>query len=309
MKRIEFYEKRKVFFSISAAVVVIGILCCLIFGVQLDIQFKGGSILSYSYSGDIDINGVEDIAEGSLGMNVSVANTTDAAGMTVVQISTSGGISTEAKSALDDALTEAYPDNDIKFTETRSVSASMGTSFLVKSIVAIVLAAILMVLYIWWRFRKIGGLSAGTFALLALCLDVFIAFLAFVIFGIPLNDNFVAVILTIFGYSINDTIVIFDRIRENEKLVGNKYPTEEIVTRSINQSFGRTINTSICTLTVMAVLSIFAIATNLDSLISFALPMMFGIVSGFYSSTFITGPLWATWKNFKAAKKTQQDAA
>lgn len=302
MRRIEFYEKRKVFFSISVAAILLGILCCFIFGTQLDIQFKGGSILSYTYTGELEADGVRDLAVEKLGMSVSADKTTDASGATVIKISCPGNVSTEAKAAFDDALVETYPDNNIKFNETRSVSASMGTSFLVKSLVAIVLAATLMVLYIWWRFRKIGGLSAGTFALVALLMDVFLAFVAFVIFRIPLNDNFVAVILTIFGYSINDSIVIFDRIRENEELIGDKYPVEEIVTRSINQSFGRTINTSLCTLVVMAVLSVFALVTNLDSLISFAVPMMFGIISGFYSSTFITGPLWTVWKKRKEAK-------
>ena len=302
MKRIEFYEKRKIFFLISAATLVIGIICCFIFGVNLDIQFKGGSILSYSYEGKLDAAAVRDLASEKLGMNLSVDDTTDAAGNTVFKINAAGNVATEAKAALDDALQEKFPENKIAFSETRSVSASMGATFLVRSILAIILSAILIVLFIWLRFRKIGGLSAGAFALVALLLDVSIAFFAFVIFRIPLNDNFIAVLLTIFGYSINDTIVIFDRIRENETLIGNKYPIEEVVTRSINQCFGRTINTSICTFAVMLVLAIFALVSNLDSITSFAIPMMFGIVSGFYSSTFITGPLWTVWQKHKERK-------
>lgn len=302
MKRIEFYEKRKIFFLISAATLVIGIICCFIFGVNLDIQFKGGSILSYSYEGKLDTAAVRDLASEKLGMNLSVDDTTDAAGNTVFKINAAGNVATEAKAALDDALQEKFPENKIAFSETRSVSASMGATFLVRSILAIILSAILIVLFIWLRFRKIGGLSAGAFALVALLLDVSIAFFAFVIFRIPLNDNFIAVLLTIFGYSINDTIVIFDRIRENETLIGNKYPIEEVVTRSINQSFGRTINTSVCTFAVMLVLAIFALVSNLDSITSFAIPMMFGIVSGFYSSTFITGPLWTVWQKHKERK-------
>ncbi len=303
MKRIEFYQKRKIFFAVALIAVAIGLLCTVIFGAQLDIQFKGGSILSYTYTGNLDVDSVQDVATDALGMSVSADKNTDASGATVVKISCAGDVSTEAKAALDDVLAEKYPDNAIKFSETRSVSASMGTSFLVKSLIAIVLAGTLMVLYIWWRFRKIGGLSAGAFALVALLMDVFLAFVAFVVFRIPLNDNFVAVILTIFGYSINASIVIFDRIRENEELIGDKYPVEEIVTRSINQSMGRTLNTSLCTLVVMAVLSAFALVTNLDSLTSFAVPMMFGIISGFCSSTFITGPLWTVWQKKKSAKK------
>lgn len=303
MKRIEFFEKRNLFAIISAVIVAVGLICTLIFGVELDIQFKGGSFLSYNYTGDIDLTVVEDVAEGALNTDVSVTTTTDATGATIFKISTAGDVSVDENEALDKALAEKFPSNEIVFNETRIVSASMGASFLFKSLVAIALAAILMVLYIWWRFRKIGGLSAGAFALLALLLDVLTAFFAFVIFKIPLNDNFVAVILTIFGYSLNDTIVIFDRIRENEKLIGNKFDRPEIVTRSLNQSFGRTINTSVCTLVVMVVLTVFALINNIDSLTSFALPMIFGIVSGFYTSTFITGPMWAAWRERSDAKK------
>ena len=105
--------------------------------------------------------------------------------------------------------------------------------------------------------------------------------------------------LLLFGYYILKLVTFHN----DHKLFGRRHIGSppiftkiiQIVTRSVNQSFGRTINTSICTLAVMAVLSIFALLANLDSLISFAIPMMFGIVSGFYSSTFITGPLWATW--------------
>lgn len=305
MKRIEFYQNRKTFVIISAAIIAIGLICTLIFGVDLDIQFKGGSFLSYNYEESIDLNAVEDVAEDVLKTDVSVTTTTDPTGATIFKISTSSDVTVDENEALDKALAEKFPSNKIVFNETRIVSPSMGASFLFKSLVAIALAAILMVAYIWWRFRKIGGLSAGAFALIALILDVATAFFAFVIFGIPLNDNFVAVILTIFGYSLNDTIVIFDRIRENEKLIGNKFDRPEIVTRSLNQSFGRAINTSICTLVVMIVLTVFALINNIDSLTSFALPMMFGIVSGFYTSTFITGPMWAAWRERSDKKKVE----
>lgn len=139
-------------------------------------------------------------------------------------------------------------------------------------------------------------------ALVALLNDILIAYFAFIIFRIPLNDNFVAVVLTILGYSLNDTIVIFDRIRENRQLMDSKTPIALLVNTSINQSLFRSFNTSLCTLAAIAVVAVMALVTGMDAIISFAIPMLFGILSGFYTSTFLCGPLWVTWIEHKQRK-------
>ncbi len=308
MKTINVFANRKIFFGVSIGLVIIGILCSIFMGVELDIQFKGGVMLRYSFTSDVDHAQVQQIAEEKLGDSVAVQENTNAAGerQLVLNAGISDSISTETKAALDQALQEAFPDANIESAETQNVAANMGREFLLRSVLAVVLAAILIILYVWFRFRKIGGLSAGVVAVIALLLDMSMAFFAFVIFRIPLNDIFIAVVLTIFGYSINSTIVIFDRVRENERLLGKKYPIDELVDRSITQCFFRCLNTSLMTFLVMLVLAIFAIVSNLSSIISFAVPMMFGIASGFYSSTFITGPLWVMWIKHKE-KKQQKD--
>ena len=142
-------------------------------------------------------------------------------------------------------------------------------------------------------------MSAGVTGLIALFHDVLIVFLAFVVFKIPINDSFIAATLTILGFSINDTIVIYDRVRENKLLYTNKLPIEEIVDMSISQSFTRSLNTNICTLLSVVVVYIFACVQDIGSIKSFALPMIFGIISGCYSTIFIAGPIWVSWQKHK----------
>ena len=186
----------------------------------------------------------------------------------------------------------------------------MGRLFFTKCLVAILLASIFLVVYVALRFRKIGGWTAGVMAVLALLNDVLVAYFAFVVFRIPLNDNFVAVVLSILGYSLNDTIVVYDRIRENRRTMDSKCSIAEVVNRSINQSFMRTLNTSICTFIAIATVAVVGLIFRLDSIISFMVPMMFGVISGFYTSEFLCSPLWARWQQHildkNAANKNQK---
>jgi preprotein translocase SecF subunit len=138
-------------------------------------------------------------------------------------------------------------------------------------------------------------------SLVALLHDVLIAFFTFTIFRIPIGDSFVAVALAILGYSINDTIVIYDRIRENTRNSKN-VPVDEIVDKSITQSFTRSLNTNIAVFASIAILFVFAALNGLDSIVSFALPMAIGSISGCYSTICIVGPLWSTWEKYKVTK-------
>jgi preprotein translocase SecF subunit len=141
-----------------------------------------------------------------------------------------------------------------------------------------------------------SGPSAGVMALVALFHDVLLVFFVFVVLRIPLNESLVAVVLSILGFSINDTIVVYDRIRENERIYNGKMPLPDLVDLSVNQSLTRSINTSLCTLGAVAIAYVFATAYNIDSIKQFALPMMVGIVSGAYSTICLAGPLWVMWK-------------
>ncbi len=314
LKNFDFVGKRKVFGLITLCALLIGIIFNIAFGTKLDIQFTGGSIIKYSYSGDIDGDKVDSLLEETVGTEVSlqynynvyVPGEDQPQNNLSVSIAGEGNLPVETSEAMLAVLQKNFSDNDFSQLESNSVDPTMGNEFFLKCIIAIILAGVLMLVYVAFRFRKIGGLSAGLMALLALLNDILIAYFAFVIFRIPLNDNFVAVVLTILGYSLNDTIVIYDRIRENRRLLGPKSDLKALVNLSLNQSFGRTMNTSVATLMAVLCVTIVALFFGLDSIISFSLPMVFGVISGFYTSVFLTSPFWV-WFKEKRAKAQKAD--
>ncbi len=306
-----FYAKRKIFFALSLGIILVGLVTALLFGVKLDIQFKGGTILKYSCTGPVDLEALAAAAETVLDNPVSIQEITDfdTGEVIMVNLNVTGdrAISIDRQNALGEAFNEQFPDNGFKIAESFSVDPFIGREFLLKGLMAMGLSAVLIVLYVWVRFRRISGLSAGVMALVALFHDVIMVFVTFVIAGIPLNESLVAVVLTILGFSINDTIVIYDRIRENMDLQRGKMTLPELVDLSINQSITRSINTSLATLAAITVAYIFATINHIESIREFALPMMVGIISGSYSTIFIAGPLWVMWKT--RAHRTGLEAA
>ena len=222
------------------------------------------------------------------------------------------GLSSEAQSALTTALQQAYPDNAIETVSINSVSPTMGKDFLLKCLVAVAFSAVFMILYIAVRFRKIGGWSAGVCAVIALLHDIAMVFATFIIFRMSLDDNFIAVLLVILGYSINDTIVIYDRIRENERLhTGrlNENAIKDMVNLSINQTLSRTVNTSVATLIAMVVVCILAFANGVSSIVEFAFPLIIGLISGAYSSICLSGPIWVAWQQHKIRSRNNRKKA
>jgi preprotein translocase SecF subunit len=304
MKIIDFYRKRWIFFSISLAVLLLGIIMSFINGVQLDIQFKGGSILKYNYTGELDADRAADIATNIVNRTVTTQVTTDLTSgekRLIINIAGNYGLDAKVQKSLDDALKEEFPDAELKLSESSMVEPFFGRRFLRNGITAILLASFFVVIYVWIRFRRIGGLSAGIMALVALLHDLLVVFVTCIIFEIPIGDSFIAVALTIIGYSINDTIVIYDRIRENRKIYP-KLSIETVTNLSITQSMTRSINTNIAVLISVSLVFILAFANSIDSIQSFALPMAVGAISGCYSTICIAGPLWVMWKKRNDAK-------
>ena len=214
------------------------------------------------------------------------------------------GLDANEKQDLDVALQTQYPDASLVAAESSMVEPFFGRKFLMNGLIAIGLSSIMIVLYVWSRFRKISGLSAGVMALVALFHDLLVVFFVCVLFKIPIGDSFVAVALTIIGYSINDTIVIYDRIRENARL-DKDMPVETLVNKSITQSLTRSINTNLAVFVSISLVYGFAFANGIDSIKSFALPMAIGAISGCYSTICIAGPLWAMWKRHQRNKQTR----
>jgi SecD/SecF fusion protein len=178
------------------------------------------------------------------------------------------------------------------------VEPYIGAKALKNAGLAIALSFVFIVIYVWIRFSALSGLSAGVTALIALIHDVFVVFFAFALFGIPLNDAFVAVVLTIIGYSINDTIVVYDRIRENRKL-DDKISVVELMNESTSQTLARSINTVFTTAVCVFIIMIASIVFHISSIREFSVPMFFGIITGCYSSICIAGTLWAFWEKRK----------
>ena len=304
---IRFFEKRYVYFTISALITLAGIIGMLFNGVQLDIQFKGGAILKYQYAGTLDTEQVGDFVSEKLSRLVQAQSTQDLASKNtylILNLAGEYGLDANEKQDLDVALQTQYPDASLVAAESSMVEPFFGRKFLMNGLIAIGLSSIMIVLYVWSRFRKISGLSAGVMALVALFHDLLVVFFVCVLFKIPIGDSFVAVALTIIGYSINDTIVIYDRIRENARL-DKDMPVETLVNKSITQSLTRSINTNLAVFVSISLVYGFAFANGIDSNKSFALPMAIGAISGCYSTICIAGPLWAMWKRHQRNKQTR----
>ncbi|MGI6545854.1 MAG: protein translocase subunit SecF [Fastidiosipilaceae bacterium] len=294
-----FYKHRHKFMAGSLALILVGFIALFVFGLNLDIQFKGGSILTYTYEGEIDLNEIEPIIEDTLEQSVSLQLTENLGTKTrslVVNVAGDDALSTEKQTSLRSALTENFPDAQFKVSETNVVDPFIGRETLIKGLLAILVASALIVIYVWIRFRTISGPSAGVFSLLALFHDVLIAFFVFIFMRAALNETVIAVVLSILGWSVNDTIVIFDRIRENKGNRANREETlPQLVDRSINEVLSRSITTSVCAFLAVSVAYVFSLIYNIESIREFALPMMVGMVVGSYSSIFLATPFWAQW--------------
>lgn len=303
----DFYGTRKVFFIISIVLVAVSILSSFIFGVGISIEFKGGTIADYSYTGTVNENDLASAAKDVLGTNVRVqlgeTFTGDNSASFTVSFSMDEPFTVELQDELMKTFTEKYPDSEIELLQCNDVAASAGKNFFGKCIVAASFAAIVLILYIAWRFKKISGWSAGLFAVVTLLHDLTTVYGAFVICGFEIDSNFMAVILTILGYSVNDTIVIYDRIRENQQLMPQNTPLVELVNTSLSQTMRRTVRTSITTITTMLIVTILAAIKGVDSILSFSIPLMIGMMVGCYSSLCFAPMLWTSWKTRKAEAK------
>ncbi len=294
----------KVSVIVYAFIIVLGLIISLIAGVKLDINFSGGTKISYSYDGEISEKDFKTAVSDALNKDFTLSKNTSLTGNQksyVVTLVGNDALSAEAQNKLSAYLAETFADNNVSLYDATSVSPTIAGAFFKKSIAAIILTAILVTVYVGIRFRKIGGISAALSAFVALIFDLLTAFFACIVFRLPIDSNFIAVVLTILGYSLNDTIVIFDRIRENRR-VYNKLSIRENVDRSVGETFVRNIVTTLTT--VCAVLTIIVVSElcGITTLRSFAIPMTFGLISGCFSSLFISTPIWVVYKE-KFAKK------
>ncbi len=299
-KAMDFIANRKTFYIISCAVIAVGIVASAVIGPKLDIQFAGGAMIRYTVDGTgVTADDISKTISDKLGKTCSVSLNTDiSTGAETATLSFSGNqsMTPDEQKEVADTLSEAFSEATFTLLESNSVDATMGAKFFQKCLVCFALTAVLLLVYIALRFKKIGGLSAGLTAIVALLHDVLIAFCVFVVFGMPINDIFIAVVLTILGYSLNSTIVIYDRVRENKRKLGSKTGLNDIMNESLNQTLGRTLLTSLTTFLALVVVLVVAGMYSISSVISFSLPMMVGVIAGCFSSQFIAPNLFAAWQ-------------
>lgn len=297
VKTYNYTKHMKVFFTISAVLILVGIGGLFVnkanIGTVLkyDLDFSGGTQTQVTFNDKVPSNKeIENVFKDATG---EVANVSSIQGENAVLVKTNT-LNLDKRTKLEKALTDKYG-IDKKKIATESISASVSNEMKSDAVIAVVIATICMLIYIWIRFKD---LAFGASAVIALVHDVLVVLMVYSVCQISVGNTFIACMLTIVGYSINATIVIFDRIRENKKGKHKLEDIEKVVNDSISQTFSRSINTSLTTFVMVFFLAIMGV----DSVKEFAIPLMVGIVCGCYSSICITGTVWYSFKKIGSKK-------
>lgn len=306
--KFNFVENRKWFYIFSTILIILSVVSFCVKGFQQDIEFSGGTVIDMTLSVDVDNVVIENIVKEfapDSEPRVQKAEKRDEAGNVVSSgISISSNVLDEvSKEAILSKIAETYSIEDIdSLTTFRTVKPTFGDEMKNRAIMATIIAIIAIIIYIGFAFRKSGGMSAGVTAALALTHDLIIMCAVYSICGFPLNTTFVAALLTILGYSVNDTVVVYDRIRENQ-LLHRKMEDKELVAMSISQSVRRTIFTSVSVTIALAMIFGFSTYFKVSSMQRFALPLMVGMIIGTYTSLCLASNLWYDWRRITGSKK------
>lgn len=279
-------KNRKMYWIISCAIIIIGLVMFFINGLNYGIEFSGGTLIQIDMGKFVSVDEIKEIMN-EYDTNASIVHAGN--DKEEIMIKSTEDFENESVTEIQNIFVDKYSLDKNNF-QSEKVGPTMGDEIKNKALLSTLVATVLMLAYISWRFELRFGISA----ILALMHDILIMLSVYSIFRIPVNNAFVAAILTVVGYSINDTIVIFDRIREELKL----YPRqtmEDTIDNSIKKSMVRTINTSLTTF--LAVLIIYLL--GVEDIRVLALPLMIGVVSGTYSSIFIASPLLYEITNYK----------
>lgn len=282
--------KSKIWFIISTVLIVVSLGSLLVQGLNYGIDFIGGTIVTIDLNTQFSTEEARSIVDD---FDDSADITNAGEDQTQIIISTKENLSTPERQALFTAFQEKYTLEESDLLSIDTVSPSIGAEVTRNAIIASIVAVMLMLVYITFRFEFLFGLTA----VMALIHDLIIVLGVYSLFQIQVNSPFIAAILTILGYSINDTIVIFDRIRENRNKFG-KFDYENLIDTSLSQTFQRSINTSITTL--LAITAIYFL--GVQAIKDFALPLIVGIMIGTYSSVFVASTLWYKIKMYQKSK-------
>lgn len=275
-----FIQKRNIFFMLSALVIAIGLIYGFATGLNLGLDFTGGTMLQIDFGKIVPVENIRKITD-TFDTKASIIH----AGINKEEIiiKSTLDLNNQERTEVFAKFKDEYSLQNEALIQSQIFGPSIGSEILLKAIISLILATIGILVYTSFRFE----LKFGIAAIIALVHDALVIFAVYAIFKVPLDSTFVAAILTIVGYSINDTIVIFDRIRENLKLM-KKDTYENIANISIKQTLPRTFNTTLTTLIAIVALYVFGV----EAIKNFAFPLIIGILSGTYSSIFIASPLW-----------------
>lgn len=292
---IRFLQKRKVFFLISVLMILSAPVAMLIFkgtsgeALKYSLEFKGGTSTNVTFAEDMPIKEIDarvtPLVEKVTGDKNVQATKVVGSNQVIIKTVT---LDVKEREALNQALEEEFGVSKDDIT-SESISSTVSSEMRADAVKAVVVATILMLLYIWFRFKDIRFASSAVIALLH---DVLVVLAFYAIARVSVGNTFIACMLTIVGYSINATIVIFDRIRENMAGARKKEDLENLVNASITQTLTRSVYTSLTTFIMVFLLFVMGVS----SIREFALPLMVGIICGGYSSVCITGALWYVMK-------------
>lgn len=291
----DFIGKRNIFFVISLVVILAGIVATFVYGVQFGIDFTGGTIIQINIGKEFNNSDIYEILNKyNVGKDSFVQQAGDYRHEVIIK---TVDIPDEQRQSIINDILKKYDLKNDAILSINKVGPTIGSELRRNALIAVVVASVAMLIYIAIRFEYKFGVAA----IIALIHDLLVTYAVYALFKIPINSSFVAAMLTILGYSINDTIVIFDRIRENLKNSKSKMTIEELINKSISQTMTRSINTVLTTLFTITILYFI----GPSSIKEFALPLIVGIASGAYSSIFIASPIWYLWKrNEKSVKST-----
>ena len=291
VKTIDFLSKKVLCFGISAAMILIGFVSMGMSKVSggdilnYSLDFKGGTATNITFNEDLSIEEIDSLVvpliEDVINGGGVVPQKVQGSNEVIIKTRT---LSLEEREEMSTVLEEEFNIDASKIT-TETISSTISDEMRSDAIVAILVSTVCMLIYVWFRFKDI---RFGASSVICLLHDVLVVIAFYAVAKVSVGSTFIACVLTIVGYSINATIVIFDRIRENMQEMGRKDELKDVVNLSINQSLGRSIFTSLTTFIMVAVLYVMGVT----SIKEFALPLMVGIVCGTYSSVCIAGALW-----------------
>ncbi len=286
--KIDVIKNKKITFGISALVIIIGIIMMIISGLNFGIDFTGGTLIQIDLGKEVPVDEIREVMD-DYDNNASVVHAGE--GNHQVIIKTTNDYDNEERIEIFNQYKENYNLEDNALINQQKFGAAIGEETRRRALLSVAIATVGMLIYITYRFEFNFGLAAIT----ALIHDVLIGLAVYSVLRIPVNSSFIAAMLIIVGYSINDTIVVFDRIRENIKKT-RKQSFDVIINTSIKQTIRRSIYTSATTLIAVTLLYILGVEAIKD----FALPLIIGVLAGTYSSLFIASPVWYLLKTRKS---------